>query len=93
VEDDLGRISVEIVTSPNQTQIKFSDNGIGIHKTDYDKIFEPYHTTHENGFGLGLSIVKNIVEEMSGTVFIDSTVNVGTQIVITLPKKENDKKR
>ena len=87
VEDDVGRISVEIVSSPDQTQIKFSDNGIGIHKTDYNKIFEPYHTTHENGFGLGLSIVKNIVEEMSGTVFIDSTVNVGTQIVITFPKK------
>jgi signal transduction histidine kinase len=93
VEDDVGRISVEIVTSSNQTQIKFSDNGIGVHKSDYNKIFEPYFTTHENGFGLGLSIVKNIVEEMFGTVFINSTVNVGTQIVITFPKKENDNKK
>jgi PAS domain S-box-containing protein len=66
---------------------KISDNGTGIEEKIISKIFEPYFTTKgEKGTGLGLTTVKEIIEESAGWIEIDSEKNVGTTFTIFLPE-------
>jgi nitrogen fixation/metabolism regulation signal transduction histidine kinase len=69
-------------------QLRITDFGPGIPELILDKIFEPYATTKTKGTGLGLAIVKKIVEEHSGSVWIEQTE--GTSIVIHLPVLGNN---
>lgn len=66
-------------------QIIFEDTGIGIPNENLPKIFNPFFSTRSDGTGLGLSITKNIVEQHGGRIEVESQVNVGTKIIITLP--------
>jgi signal transduction histidine kinase len=68
-----------------EVQIIFADTGIGIPKENLPKIFNPFFSTRSDGTGLGLSITKNIVEEHGGRIEVESQVNIGTKIMITLP--------
>lgn len=67
--------------------IIISDTGSGIEPSILDKIFEPFFTTKDvdKGTGLGLSASYGIIKEHGGDIHIDSTVNVGTTVTITLP--------
>jgi two-component sensor histidine kinase len=81
-----------------QVIIKVGDNGIGIDLAkDSEKLFQLYkrlHPLHASGKGIGLFLVKSLVQSMHGTIEVESEVNVGTTFTITLPKKaivvEND---
>lgn len=64
-----------------------SDDGCGIEDKIKDKIFEPFFTTKIGGTGLGLSVVKKILMEMDGQIFIDSKTGKGTKITVILPLK------
>jgi hypothetical protein len=68
-----------------EIQIIFEDTGIGISGENLYKIFNPFFSTRSEGTGLGLSITKNIVEQQGGKIEVESTVNVGTKFIITLP--------
>jgi signal transduction histidine kinase len=68
-----------------EIQIVFEDTGIGISGENLHKIFNPFFSTRSDGTGLGLSITKNIVEQQGGRIEVESTVNVGTKFIITLP--------
>jgi two-component system nitrogen regulation sensor histidine kinase NtrY len=62
-----------------------ADNGEGIPVSDRNRIFEPYYSTKEGGTGLGLPIVKRIIEDHNG--FIRATANdpKGTKMLMELP--------
>jgi hypothetical protein len=66
-------------------QIIFEDTGVGIPEENLPKIFDPFFSTRSDGTGLGLSITKNIVEQHGGRIEVESQVNEGTKIIITLP--------
>ncbi len=83
--DDAGAINIHIENRPETVAVSVSDNGRGIPETDLDSIFDPYFTTHDKGYGLGLALVKNIVDEMSGTIIVDSQVGQGTKFTLNLP--------
>jgi signal transduction histidine kinase/CheY-like chemotaxis protein len=78
-----------------------SDNGIGISKEFLPKIFTPFTqeeselTQKEGGAGLGLSIVKGLIEPMCGTISVESEVGVGTTFHVTIPvgTSETDQER
>jgi nitrogen fixation/metabolism regulation signal transduction histidine kinase len=78
---------VVTVSEENETvAITVSDNGIGITEDNTPKIFEPKFTTKTSGMGLGLPMVKNIVETYGGTITFVSQEGEGTTFTVTFPK-------
>ena len=59
-------------------ELQVRDTGIGIPRDLLDRIFDPFYTTKDRGFGLGLSIVQNIVQEHNGLIMAESTPGTGT---------------
>ena len=77
------RIKVSIKKVKRNVKIYFADNGIGIPKSIQSKVFEPKFTTKSKGMGLGLGIVKNIIDSHRGEIEY-TTGDKGTTFVITL---------
>ena len=84
-------IAISLADQGTQVSITISDNGIGLPQ-DRAKLFEPYVTTRDKGTGLGLPIVKKIIEEHGGVLRLDDaepigdTQHVGAAATIELPK-------
>jgi signal transduction histidine kinase len=76
---------------PGRLELQIQDTGIGIPPENLNRIFDPYFTTNQNGTGLGLSVVHQIVEKHSGRIQVSSEVNHGTTFTIIFgngPEKE-----
>jgi two-component system, NtrC family, sensor histidine kinase HydH len=81
-----GTIDVRIVESRTGFRIEIEDTGAGIDEENMKKIFNPFFTTKQRGSGLGLPIVKNIIEGHNGTITLENMEGSGAKVVITLPK-------
>ncbi len=82
-----GQINVEVHFDPTYAYIDISDTGKGIDKKNQGKIFKPGFSTKKRGWGLGLSLVRRIVNEYhKGRVYVlQSELNKGTTFRISLP--------
>ena len=80
------RILVSVTADNDFVKICVADNGVGIEDENRDKIFEPKFTTKTSGMGLGLGMVKNIVETYKGTIEFTSQIGKGTVFSVKLPK-------
>jgi two-component system, NtrC family, nitrogen regulation sensor histidine kinase NtrY len=78
-------IFVSIKKVENTVLITVKDNGIGIETQDFNRIFEPKFTTKSSGMGLGLGIIKNIIENYNGTITFESEKGKGTTFLVSLP--------
>ena len=83
--DKNGIIEVAVVTENNNYIISVHDNGAGIPANQIERIFTPSFTTKSSGMGLGLSIVKSIVEGSGGTIRFETQEGEGTTFFVTLP--------
>lgn len=80
-----GNIAVEIVPAGKFVNVLISDTGHGIAKSDFQNIFNPGYTSKKRGWGLGLSLVKRIVEEYhNGKVKVLSSTKEGTIMQVSL---------
>lgn len=97
-----GCISMTVMEEILQPEISnfrfiFIDNGIGMSEAFIQKVFEPFEREETilsdkiEGTGLGMAIVKNLVDVMNGQISIDSAVNVGTKITVDIPLQICDK--
>jgi two-component system, NtrC family, nitrogen regulation sensor histidine kinase NtrY len=84
-ENRQGKISISLVLNGNWVRISITDNGKGIPDELQGKLFTPSFTTKTSGMGLGLSIVKNIIESFSGNITFKTKVNQGTTFILELP--------
>ena len=78
-------ISVKVKKVSDNVLIIVKDNGIGIQPKDINRIFEPKFTTKSSGMGLGLGIIKNIIENYKGTITFDTEFGKGTTFTVSLP--------
>lgn len=84
--DRIPNIVVNVKDDAKNVIINVSDNGIGVKEENKLKVFEPKFTTKTSGMGLGLAMVKNIVETYNGNITFTSQENKGTVFTVTLPK-------
>ena len=88
---DNGRITLTVTLQDNQVRVHIQDTGIGIPAADLPYIFDSFYRveSHETkaieGSGLGLSIVKSIVEQHKGQINVTSIIEEGTRFTVALP--------
>lgn len=80
------KIKVKVASENDMVKITVEDNGIGVSDENKNKIFEPKFTTKTSGMGLGLAMVKNIVETYKGSITFTSQQEIGTTFTVTFPK-------
>ncbi len=85
-----GAVEVAISTraAPGRLEIRVADSGPGIAPEVREKAFEPLFSTRTFGIGLGLPLVKQIVEQHGGSAAIESTPDQGTVVILTFPLEE-----
>lgn len=90
---DGGFVETSVYQNDENIFINIKDNGIGISKEDTSRVFERFYRVDKarsrdvGGTGLGLAIVKHIVKSLNGTIDIKSELNVGTEFIVSIPKK------
>ncbi|MFQ5721445.1 MAG: nitrogen regulation protein NR(II) [Candidatus Aminicenantales bacterium] len=85
-----GTLAIEInQKNGNQLQFKFTDTGRGMTEEEKSRVFEPFYSGFKNGIGVGMSVVRRIIENYQGSLQLFSKPKKGTEIVITLPINEN----
>ncbi len=80
-----GRLSIYLEARDHKAVIKVADNGMGISEDMLEHIFLPFVTSKEKGTGLGLVVCKRIMLMYGGSIDIQSEVDKGTEVTITLP--------
>jgi nitrogen fixation/metabolism regulation signal transduction histidine kinase len=79
------QIRVGLHRTEEGAQIRVRDNGVGISAEQGDQIFEPRFTTKTKGMGLGLAMVKKIVDSFNGKIWFESEPNKGTTFFVNIP--------
>jgi signal transduction histidine kinase len=80
-----GNLTTKVQGVNGFVEVEIRDTGVGISQEAISKIFEPYFSTKQSGFGLGLAVTKKIVEEHQGTIEVTSDVGQGTAFRVKLP--------
>ncbi|WP_407556584.1 PAS domain S-box protein [Winogradskyella sp. 4-2091] len=88
IDKEKGLITIDVEDLKSHYKFSIEDNGIGIDKQFHDKIFKIFHALNKSkdSTGIGLSIVKKIVDLHEGQIWLESQVNVGTTFYFTLKK-------
>jgi PAS domain S-box-containing protein len=83
-----GIVDIDFIEKPSFYQFSVKDNGIGIEKKYHDKIFKIFHSLNKSkeSTGIGLSIVKKVIELYEGSIWLESELNKGTTFYFTIKK-------
>lgn len=80
-----GTLTIDLLEGKGGLKIRFEDTGVGMTGEDKAHLFEPFYSGFGNGRGLGMANVRRIVDDYAGTIAVNSELNKGTEILITLP--------
>jgi two-component system sensor kinase FixL len=93
IDKPLGQIRIGCVEEADNWKFSISDNGCGIEQKNYEKIFRMYQTLEPRdelkSSGIGLTLVKKIIETYGGAIWVESELSQGSTFVFTLPKQNN----
>ena len=87
-EQENKAVFVTVFRELGSVKIEVKDNGKGVPIENKNHIFEPKFTTKTSGMGLGLSIIKKIIENYNGTITFESEIGVGTTFLVSFPISE-----
>jgi PAS domain S-box-containing protein len=82
---DGGTVILELGLSGDYVMLRVVDTGVGMNELEQDRVFNPFYSTKEDGSGLGLAMIKKIVEEHGGRVKLASKPGEGTSVTLFLP--------
>ena len=88
-----GEIEVALAMGEGDVVVRITDQGSGMSETELDRAFNPFYSTKADGNGLGLPLIKKIIEESGGSVTLASRPGQGTTVTLHLPPAvdvEND---
>lgn len=80
-----GRLSARVAREDGFVKVVIRDTGVGISEEALGKIFEPYFSTKQTGFGIGLALTKTIIQEHHGSIEVESELDRGTAFTVRLP--------
>ena len=83
-----GKLTVRATKKKDEIIISVEDSGVGIPQEVRTKLFTPLFTTKSKGQGLGLAVVKRLVEALNGEITFESRPNKGTKFIVVLPQTE-----
>jgi two-component system, NtrC family, nitrogen regulation sensor histidine kinase NtrY len=93
--EQIGEIRISVQTTGSTAVIQITDNGTGISPEAQENLFQPNFTTKTSGMGLGLSIVKNIIDNFGGKIWYKTKWKAGTTFYVEIPlykpEQENQK--
>jgi PAS domain S-box-containing protein len=78
-------VTVRTMKEENFAQVSVQDNGPGIKREDFQRLFEPFYTTKKTGIGMGLAISRSLIKENGGQLWIDPQESQGATFYLTLP--------
>ena len=86
----VGEVELQLLFQSNELIIKVKDTGVGMSSDDVEVVFEPFRRVESNnslatGTGLGMYVVKGLVELLGGSIDLKSEVGSGTEVVVTIP--------
>jgi signal transduction histidine kinase len=84
-----GRVSIATARTDGRVEITVADTGSGIPADRLPAIFDDFVTTKRRGLGLGLAISKRIVEQLDGTITVESEVGRGTTFTLRFPVRDD----
>lgn len=87
-EQEFKKVLVTVNEENEHVFIRVEDNGSGIEVENREHVFEPKFTTKTSGMGLGLGIIKNIIENYKGTITFETELGKGTAFTVSLPLTE-----
>jgi PAS domain S-box-containing protein len=83
-----GQLTIGVRSNDQFVGVAFADSGPGIAADDIAHLFEPYHTTRQEGTGLGLMVVQRIVRDHGGEIDVQSVPGAGTTFTVLLPHEQ-----
>jgi two-component system sporulation sensor kinase B len=89
INPETGRIFVKAWAVESKVFIMVEDNGAGIPADAIHRVWEAGYTTGQENTGLGLNFVREVIDNHQGDITIESTVNVGTRVIISIPQAAN----
>ena len=84
-DDRKSVINVDLEKIEKRIRITVNDNGVGISQNKLEKIFDPNFTSKNSGMGIGLTMVKRMVEDYNGTISVSSEEDKGASFIISMP--------
>lgn len=85
MSDNGGKLYVSTAAVDGHLILTVKDTGIGMDPVQLERVFEPLFTTKPKGIGLGMTIVKSLIEKHHGTIHVQSRRNIGTTVTVSLP--------
>jgi two-component system sensor histidine kinase HydH len=85
---DGGQIILQVRAKTDVLEVIIADQGGGVPQEVLEKVWDPFFTTKDKGTGLGLGIVKNIVDAHGGSIFIENASDGGARFIIHLPLQQ-----
>ena len=83
-----GRVTVATARAGDRVAVSVTDTGTGIAPDRLSTIFDEFVTTKRKGLGLGLAVTKRIVEQLNGTIAVESEVGRGTSFLLRFPARD-----
>jgi signal transduction histidine kinase len=80
-----GKLTIDAFIAEGRVKISVADTGVGIPEEIKPNLFRPMFTTKAKGQGLGLAVVKRLVEALSGSISFESQEGKGTKFIVELP--------